>query len=133
MKLRTALSLLFLSTAAWSAPPVSLKVAAVQFRSSFNIEDNRKRMVETLTRLSTEGVNVAAFPECALTGYHKDAVMAAGAGEILIWNRTASRGAAVAEHLRSKLGYREARTVDAAALEDPGAWREVDALAPIPG
>ena len=82
MKLRTALSLLLLSTAAWSAPPVSLKVAAVQFRSSFTVEDNRKRMVETLTRLSTEGVNVAAFPECALTGYHKDAVMAAGAGEI---------------------------------------------------
>lgn len=82
MKLRAALSLLLLSSATWSAPRVSLKVAAVQLRSSFNVEDNRKRMVETLSKLSAEGVNVAVFPECALTGYHKEAVMAAGAGEI---------------------------------------------------
>lgn len=82
MKLRAALSILLLSIAAWSAPPVKLKVAAVQFRSSFSVEDNRKRMVETLTRLSAEGVNVAVFPECALTGYHKDAVLAASAGEV---------------------------------------------------
>jgi len=61
---------------------VKLKVAAVQFRSSYDVADNRKRIIEVLDRLSREGVGVAAFPECALTGYHKRAVMAAAAGEI---------------------------------------------------
>lgn len=50
-------------------PSVELKVAAVQFRSSFDINDNSKRMGETLGRLSAEHVQVAVFPECALTGY----------------------------------------------------------------
>jgi predicted amidohydrolase len=82
MKLATALSLLLLSGTAWGATPVKLRIAAVQFRSSFDIESNRTRMVEMLARLSADGVNVAVFPECALTGYHKDAVMAAGAEQI---------------------------------------------------
>ena len=56
------------------------------------------------------------------------ALAGVGAAEIIIWNRTASRGTAVAEHLRVKLGYRQVRTVDRAALDDPGLWREVDAL-----
>lgn len=52
------------------AVPVGLKVAAVQFRSSFDIDDNLKRMTGTLCRLAAEKVQVAVFPECALTGYH---------------------------------------------------------------
>ena len=51
-------------------PSVELKVAAVQFRSSFDIRDNGKRMSEALGRLSAEHVQVAVFPECALTGYY---------------------------------------------------------------
>ncbi|MFB3825765.1 MAG: carbon-nitrogen hydrolase family protein [Bryobacteraceae bacterium] len=61
---------------------VQLKVAAVQFRSSFDLNDNRDRIVLALEKLSREGVRVAAFPECALTGYHKDAVMKPTAAEL---------------------------------------------------
>ncbi|MCL5005693.1 MAG: carbon-nitrogen hydrolase family protein [Acidobacteria bacterium] len=52
------------------APATKLKVAAVQFRSSFDINDNCKRMSEFLGWLAKEGVQVAVFPECALTGYY---------------------------------------------------------------
>lgn len=78
--MRTAL--LFLIASSLTGQTVNLKVAAVQFRSSHNIEDNRKRIIEVLDRLSSGGVQVAAFPECALTGYHKDAVMAVTAKQI---------------------------------------------------
>jgi predicted amidohydrolase len=50
---------------------VKLKVAAVQFRSSFKIDDNCLRMQKFLGWLAAEGVQVAVFPECALTGYYK--------------------------------------------------------------
>jgi predicted amidohydrolase len=62
--------------------PVKLNVAAVQFRSSFDVQENRRRIVETLERLAKQGVNVAAFPECALTGYREDA-MTARAEEVM--------------------------------------------------
>ena len=52
-----------------------LKVAAVQFRSSFNINDNCTKMSEFLGWLAAEGVQVAVFPECALTGYYKGSSM----------------------------------------------------------
>ena len=61
---------------------VKLKVAAVQFRSSFDVADNQRRIVQTLERLAEQGVNVAAFPECALTGYREE-VMTAGAEEVI--------------------------------------------------
>ena len=54
----------------------------MQFRSSFDLYDNAARIVAALERLSAEGVNVAAFPECALTGYHEDAVRKAASGAI---------------------------------------------------
>jgi predicted amidohydrolase len=60
------------------AAPVKLKVAAVQFRSSFEVKDNLRRMVKTLGELSERGVNVAAFPECALTGYCKETMAVSG-------------------------------------------------------
>ena len=62
--------------------PVSLKVAAVQFRSSLVIEDNATRMSEILSRLAADGVRVAVFPEGALTRYNQAAIMRASAGEI---------------------------------------------------
>jgi predicted amidohydrolase len=49
----------------------SVKVAAVQFRSSFDVPDNQRRMIEVLVSLSKQGVRIAVFPECALTGYQK--------------------------------------------------------------
>jgi len=51
-----------------SAP--ELKVAAIQFRSSLDVGANCKRMTDLLNQLATEGVQVAVFPECALTGYY---------------------------------------------------------------
>src|SRR4051812_19511223 len=60
-----------------SQEPLRLKVAAVQFRSSFDVVDNGARIVDALQRLARDGVQVAAFPECALTGYHTRPVMEA--------------------------------------------------------
>jgi len=62
--------------------PVSLKVAAVQFRSSSRIEENANRMRDILGRLAEDGVRVAVFPECALTGYRKEAILSAKAEEV---------------------------------------------------
>lgn len=49
---------------------IKLKVAAVQFRSAFDIGDNCKRMIDLLSQLASQHVQVAVFPECALTGYY---------------------------------------------------------------
>lgn len=59
-----------------------LKVAAVQLRSAFNIAENRNHIVGHLQRLAREGVQVAVFPECALTGYRTDADFAPVGAEI---------------------------------------------------
>jgi predicted amidohydrolase len=73
-------------TVALAAPnqTVALKVAAVQFRSSFNVADNLKRIVETLARLAEDHVKVAVFPECALTGYDQQAVKDASPEEVAL-------------------------------------------------
>lgn len=67
-----------------SAEPssVKLKVAAVQFRSAFDVHENCKRMVAFLDRLAAQGVQVAVFPECALTGYYLGAEVPSSADEI---------------------------------------------------
>jgi predicted amidohydrolase len=63
--------------------PVRLKVAAVQFRSSLSVPDNVKRINAVIEQLADQGVNVAAFPECALTGYHTGEVMEPSAEAVL--------------------------------------------------
>jgi omega-amidase len=83
----SALAILWVGVASAQAPlsleqPVSLKVAAVQFRSSFRLEDNRSRILGLLEQLARQQVQVAVFPECALTGYDKEAAPAAGPAEI---------------------------------------------------
>jgi predicted amidohydrolase len=60
----------------------NLKVAAVQFRSTSQLEDNATRICDTLGRLAADGVQVAVFPECALTRYNTDAIMSASAEAI---------------------------------------------------
>ena len=62
--------ILFLFAVSLNAQPIDLKVAAVQFRSSFDIADNTTRIIAHLDKLAAAGVHVAAFPECAVTGYH---------------------------------------------------------------
>src|SRR5438093_10456863 len=76
------LPFLMVSSVLPQTAPVKVKVAAVQFRSSFDVAENRRRIVQTLERLAEQGVNVAAFPECALTGYREE-VMTAGAEEVV--------------------------------------------------
>jgi len=66
------MKLLLLLTVAFAvfAQPVALKVAAAQFRSSFDIAANTRRIVAMIERLAADAVHVAVFPEYAVTGYH---------------------------------------------------------------
>jgi predicted amidohydrolase len=50
-------------------------VAAVQLRSVDDYERNVRRIHEVLAECSAAGVQVAAFPECALTGYETEAIL----------------------------------------------------------
>jgi len=61
---------------------LELKVAAVQFRSSLNLNDNQRRISEILGQLASAHVQVAVFPECALTGYDTDSAPPASEKEI---------------------------------------------------
>ena len=47
----------------------TLRVAAVQLRSAPDIGKNVSQIRSCLERAKADGVRVAAFPECALTGY----------------------------------------------------------------
>ena len=51
----------------------TLKVAAVQMRSSRNLADNLSRITNSIHECARQGVRVVAFPECALSGYFEDA------------------------------------------------------------
>jgi predicted amidohydrolase len=62
-----------------TGPPKSLKVAAVQFRSGRDLDENVTRIAAQIRRLAREGVRVAVFPECALTGYFGDVVKSTSA------------------------------------------------------
>lgn len=61
---------------------LKLKVAVVQFRSSFDVRQNGERIAAHLRRLAGEGVQVAVFPECALTGYDTGPAFAPSAAEV---------------------------------------------------
>jgi predicted amidohydrolase len=62
--------------------PRTLKVAAVQFRSTRDLHDNVERIRSHLRGLAAQGVQVAVFPECALTGYFEDVVKATTAASL---------------------------------------------------
>lgn len=47
----------------------TLRVAAVQMRSSRDLASNLAKIDEQLAKCAKDGVRVAVFPECALTGY----------------------------------------------------------------
>lgn len=82
--------ILFLAAAA-AAFPAELKVAAVQFRSSFQIEDNTARIVTALEKLAAQKVQVAVFPECALTGYHTGPTMEATPAQLHAAEKTVAQ------------------------------------------
>jgi len=49
-----------------------LRVAAVQLRSKRDVRANVARIKEVLAECAAQQVQVAAFPECAVTGYFED-------------------------------------------------------------
>jgi predicted amidohydrolase len=63
-------------------PETTLRVAAVQFRSSRDLDDNVSRIRAEILRCGGLGVRVAVFPECALTGYFEAEATAATAGQL---------------------------------------------------
>lgn len=60
----------------------SLKVAAVQMRSSRNLSDNLSRITNSIHECARQGARVVVFPECALTGYFEDVVTNLTAAQI---------------------------------------------------
>jgi predicted amidohydrolase len=60
-------------------PPKTLRVAAVQSRSGRDLDKNVAGITAHIRRLGEEGVRVAVFPECALTGYFDDLARATSA------------------------------------------------------
>src|SRR4051812_43679013 len=57
-------------------PSRTLRAAAVQFRSTRDLDRNVAGITAHIRRLGKEGVRVAVFPECALTGYFDDVAKA---------------------------------------------------------
>jgi predicted amidohydrolase len=55
--------------------PRQLRVAAVQMRSTRDLAENIECIKKQLGKCAADGVRVAVFPECALTGYFDDAFM----------------------------------------------------------
>jgi predicted amidohydrolase len=88
---RWALLLTLALQPAAAADKLNVKVAAVQFRSSFKVADNVARMARILGELADRQVRVAVFPECAVTGYHTRVVMEPTADEIREAENTLSR------------------------------------------
>lgn len=68
--------------AAESAGTNSLKVAAVQLRSSRDLADNLSRITNSIHDCARQGARVVVFPECALTGYFEDVVTNLSAARI---------------------------------------------------
>src|SRR5207245_631504 len=52
----------------------SLRVAAVQMRSSRDLAENVAHVRKLVQQCGKDGVRVAVFPECALTGYFGDLI-----------------------------------------------------------
>jgi predicted amidohydrolase len=65
-----------------AATPGTLRVAAVQLRSTRGIDANVDRIVAHLQQLAESGVQVAVFPECAVTGYFEDEATGATAEQL---------------------------------------------------
>ncbi|MEI7422307.1 MAG: carbon-nitrogen hydrolase family protein [Prolixibacteraceae bacterium] len=51
-----------------------LIVASVQMHSSDNLQDNVARIKGFIKDCAAKGIHVAAFPECALTGYNENVI-----------------------------------------------------------
>ena len=58
-----------------AALPATLRVAAVQMRSTRDLDGNIKHTRELLQQCAKDGVQVAVFPECSVSGYFDDVVV----------------------------------------------------------
>lgn len=75
-----------------SEPARTLKVAAVQMRSSASLADNAARIREFIGKCAAEGARVAVFPECALTGYDEETILATSAKQLAEAERQIAEG-----------------------------------------
>jgi predicted amidohydrolase len=55
--------------------PEKLTVAAVQFRSIRDLDDNVQRHCSYIYHCVKEGARVVVFPECSITGYFEDVIV----------------------------------------------------------
>lgn len=62
--------------------PRVFKVAAVQMRSSRDLDTNIQTTIGHLQECSKQGVEVVVFPECSLTGYYSDVIRASSSEQI---------------------------------------------------
>ena len=70
-------------SAAVSKAPQKLRVAAVQMRSSRNLEENIAKTIGHIERCARAGARVVVFPECSLSGYFdKDYMQALSRDEL---------------------------------------------------
>ncbi len=58
-----------------AAPAATLRVAAVQMRSSRKLEENLDTTKKYLASCARKGIRVAVFPECSVTGYFDNSYM----------------------------------------------------------
>lgn len=72
VSVKVAMLSVMLPALASDGAAASLHVAAVQMRSSRDINANVANIQQQLKRCADKGVRVAVFPECALTGYFDD-------------------------------------------------------------
>jgi predicted amidohydrolase len=85
---KTILAVLTLAALPMAAADAGPKLrVAVQFRSAFDIRKNCEGIAAHLRRLAGDGVQVAVFPECALTGYDTGPAFAPSAADIEIAER----------------------------------------------
>ena len=104
MKTPRFLFLALLAGAALAAPPPDpvlppgpfLRVAAVQLRSKPDLRANVARIKQHLADCAAQQVQIAAFPECAVSGYFADYIPTLSADEIFAAGREIA--AACREH-----------------------------------
>jgi predicted amidohydrolase len=80
-----ALALALLVSSAFasdSATANTLKVAAVQLRSSRDLPDNAARIARHIRETAAKGARVVIFPECALSGYFEDVIQKLAAEQL---------------------------------------------------
>ena len=96
--------------------PKTLHVAAVQMRSSRDLDANIERTIQHLQKCATDGVQVAVFPECSVSGYFDDTIPKLTAEQL----QTAERRVAAAcrEHQINAIVGLPVRDGDNIVIED---------------